>query len=404
MGSPIARRTFLRGTAAAFALLAAPRTFAGPRTKGRFVFVFAEGGWDPLCCLAPKFGAASIEMGAQAAPFTAGNLHLVDGPARAPVRAFFANHHARTLVVNGMSTRSVSHEVCTEVALTGSSSGVTPDFPSLIADQATTLAVPSLVLSGPSFPAELESIVSRSGDVGQLARLADGTYFTAIDRPASRPVSAATQQRVDALVRRRAGDVGDADLAAALARAERLKALGGTVDLYAPDLPNQVDVAVAALAKGVSRCVSIGTGFVFDSHNDITLQDPALSTLFGQLDRLVTALATTPSPDGGMLGDDTHVVVLSEMGRTPRLNAAGGRDHWPFTSALVVGPGITGDRQVGAFDDRYVGVGLDPATGDTVSGALALSAASFGATLLILAGLDPATTLPTATPVPGLLR
>jgi uncharacterized protein (DUF1501 family) len=396
------RRSFLRGAAATFALLAAPRTFGGTGTRSkRFVFVFAEGGWDPLCAFAPKFSSPLIQMGAGSAPISIGNFKLVDHPNRAAVKTFFTNHHARTLMVNGLSTRSVSHEVCTEVALTGSSSGATPDFPSLIANPSAALPVPSLVLSGPSFPAALESLVSRSGDSGQLAALASGTFFTTVDKPASRLISAPAQARVDAVVRKRAAGYDDLD--AALGRAASLKQLQGSIDLYAPDLQHQVDAAVAALGKGLSRCISIGTGFVFDTHFDITLQDDQFSLLFAQLDRLVTSLGTTASPDGGMLADDTHVVVLSEMGRTPKLNQSGGRDHWPFTTALVIGPGVTGDRCVGDFDDNYVGVGLDPATGNTAPGTLGVSAASFGATLLVLAGIDPKPALPTATPVPGLL-
>jgi hypothetical protein len=52
----------------------------------------------------------------------------------------------------------------------------------------------------------------------------------------------------------------------------------------------------------------------------------------------------------GML-DDTLVCNLAEFGRTPRVNPAGGRDHWPqcFT-CYFAGGGVKGGQAVGASD------------------------------------------------------
>lgn len=52
----------------------------------------------------------------------------------------------------------------------------------------------------------------------------------------------------------------------------------------------------------------------------------------------------------GML-DDTMVAGLAEFGRTPKVNPAGGRDHWPqcFTVSFA-GGGVKGGRVVGASD------------------------------------------------------
>ena len=54
--------------------------------------------------------------------------------------------------------------------------------------------------------------------------------------------------------------------------------------------------------------------------------------------------------DRGLL-DDTLVAGLSEFGRTPKVNPAGGRDHWPqvFTCSFA-GGGVQGGRVVGASD------------------------------------------------------
>ncbi len=52
----------------------------------------------------------------------------------------------------------------------------------------------------------------------------------------------------------------------------------------------------------------------------------------------------------GML-DDTLVVCLSEFGRTPKMNARAGRDHWGHVfSVALAGGGIRGGQVYGASD------------------------------------------------------
>ncbi|MDA7866616.1 DUF1501 domain-containing protein [Verrucomicrobia bacterium] len=53
----------------------------------------------------------------------------------------------------------------------------------------------------------------------------------------------------------------------------------------------------------------------------------------------------------GML-DDTLVSNLAEFGRTPKINPAGGRDHWPQCwSVYFAGGGVQGGQVVGKSDD-----------------------------------------------------
>jgi hypothetical protein len=49
--------------------------------------------------------------------------------------------------------------------------------------------------------------------------------------------------------------------------------------------------------------------------------------------------------------DKTLVACLAEFGRTPKVNPAGGRDHWPqcFTTYFA-GGGVQGGRAVGRSD------------------------------------------------------
>ena len=46
--------------------------------------------------------------------------------------------------------------------------------------------------------------------------------------------------------------------------------------------------------------------------------------------------------------DGTLIVCMGEFGRTPKVNAAGGRDHWPMSfSVALAGAGIKGGQVIG---------------------------------------------------------
>jgi hypothetical protein len=78
--------------------------------------------------------------------------------------------------------------------------------------------------------------------------------------------------------------------------------------------------------------------------------DRGLSSLFADLS------------DRGLLRD-TLVVVMGEFGRTPRLNADAGRDHWPqVQSILLAGAGVTGGTVHGASDRFGAEVASCPVT------------------------------------------
>ncbi len=51
--------------------------------------------------------------------------------------------------------------------------------------------------------------------------------------------------------------------------------------------------------------------------------------------------------------EETMIVAVGEFGRTPKINSAGGRDHWPQVwTAVMAGGGIQGGQVVGASDDH----------------------------------------------------
>jgi hypothetical protein len=85
----------------------------------------------------------------------------------------------------------------------------------------------------------------------------------------------------------------------------------------------------------------------------------------------------------GLLGD-TLVVAMGEFGRTPRINADGGRDHWPHCWTVVMaGGGVKGGQVIGASDE----IGAYPKDRP-------IPAAAIPATILHALGIDRDTTLP----------
>src|SRR5262249_22275663 len=71
--------------------------------------------------------------------------------------------------------------------------------------------------------------------------------------------------------------------------------------------------------------------------------------LVPQLDQIVSALIRDLDQRG--LLDTTLVVVMGEMGRTPRINAKSGRDHWPQCGfVLLAGGGMQRGLVIGKTD------------------------------------------------------
>jgi uncharacterized protein (DUF1501 family) len=70
---------------------------------------------------------------------------------------------------------------------------------------------------------------------------------------------------------------------------------------------------------------------------------------------LITDLA-----DRGLL-DSTLVVMMGEMGRTPRVNAQAGRDHWSMAQCILFAGGGTKPGQIiGATDAQAAAPTRDP--------------------------------------------
>jgi hypothetical protein len=394
------RRQFLKASAALGAL-GVPRARADVAPEDRrFIFVTAYYGWDPTRVFAPEFQNPLVAMEADADPVTQGGLTWVAHPDRPSVDAFMETWGARTLLLNAVL---VSSE-CLYRQFTGTSKNSAPDWPSILGHAAAARYVlPSVVVRGPSFPGPLATSVCRVGSSGQTAALLSGELVTWGDEPVrqftpaaatamDRYVAAATTRRALTAVAPR--DIGMLD--AHVAANRTATTLEGLVDQVAwgtsedRSLAAQANIARDLLALGMARCVSLYHDRIsWDSHaqNDPT-QSANFEDLFSDLGYLLDQLDTTVGADGRLLSETTTVVVLSEMGRGPTLNIAGGKDHWPYTSMMIVGDGLTTDRVVGGFDGLYYGRPVDLASGEMDDGGADLTPGVVGATLLTLGGVD----------------
>jgi uncharacterized protein (DUF1501 family) len=105
---------------------------------------------------------------------------------------------------------------------------------------------------------------------------------------------------------------------------------------------------------GVS-CVEVDLGG-WDNHQNVfrTLEQNKLP----EMDRAMSALVEDLDQRG--LLADTAVLWMGEFGRTPRVNANVGRDHWARSWSVVVGgAGIPGGRAIGATNDDGTEVTTD---------------------------------------------
>ncbi|MCB1062878.1 MAG: DUF1501 domain-containing protein [Verrucomicrobiae bacterium] len=86
----------------------------------------------------------------------------------------------------------------------------------------------------------------------------------------------------------------------------------------------------------------------WDMHNDLWGN---IETTAGELDQAVAALIDDLKAEGKF--DETLIVLTTEFGRSPRINANAGRDHHSLCfSGMLAGGGIKGGQVFGKSDDK----------------------------------------------------
>ena len=422
-GPRLLRRELLGASAAALAcaglsplLRGGVRAQANPATSTarKLVVVLASGGWDQTYALDPKPGASGIDApDGKVQRF--GEIPVLTDPSRPAVTEFFTRYGERACVLNGVQVRSFVHPDCLKRVLTGSPSETTPDFAAIAAfELGRELPVPYLALGGQARSGPYAAITGRTGTTNQLSALIDpkavypsattglpetGVQPSDDERALVRKYLDASAARLGALRGQRGYNRARIeDYLASLDRAQRLRAFAGSASLgerdYTLDLSVQIPLAVRALEQDLSWAALMQMNN-WDTHRDNSQQGPQHQRLFASLLELCAAL------EARALLERTLVVVLSEMGRTPRLNNEAGKDHWPVTSALLLGAGVRGGRVIGATGDLLDARSIDLQTGAIVGGETGkqLQASNLVAGVLQAVGVPPERYLPEVEPL-----
>jgi uncharacterized protein (DUF1501 family) len=156
-------------------------------------------------------------------------------------------------------------------------------------------------------------------------------------------------------------------------------------DRYGRHLFGQSCLAARRLVEAGVRFVTVHyeapDGYSWDSHRN---SDDVKAKLLPSFDQACSALLTDLGERG--LLDETLVVAMGEMGRTPRANKNWGRDHWStLFPALLAGAGIQGGVVHGETDKQAAYAVSNP-----------VKPADLAATLFHALGVDPNGRVPDA--------
>lgn len=126
-----------------------------------------------------------------------------------------------------------------------------------------------------------------------------------------------------------------------------------TIDRYGRSKIGSGCLLARRLVEAGARFATVvDTGW--DTHNQIFRELPDSrfpgSGKLPNLDRAYSALLSDLKQRG--LLESTLVVLMGEFGRTPKLNAQGGRDHWPRAGFVcMAGGGVKGGQVIGATNE-----------------------------------------------------
>jgi len=128
-----------------------------------------------------------------------------------------------------------------------------------------------------------------------------------------------------------------------------------TRDAYGNGRFGQGLLLAKRLVKTGVRFARVSNGG-WDMHGDLWTRGPGKINEFS---KGIATLIDDLKAEG--LFDSTLIVLTTEFGRTPKINARSGRDHHPRCfSAMMAGGGIQGGQVYGKTDARAIGVAEDP--------------------------------------------
>lgn len=407
------------GASAAVPWLSRPTAAQSNGYPGPYwIFITASGGWDPRFLFDPTLEVEQnrlyTEIGKVGnisfAPIDATpdefGLELLEGealPYLNPER-FLGKFGSRLTVLNGVDTSTNNHDAGQMAFTSGSLQDGLPALGALLAGTyGVAEPLPFISFGGYDKTYDVAPL-SRIQSTGILRDLAspnvlnpndeDPRYFHRSD--VYKRIRDAQNERIEemlatqrlpklsnALLGLKEARVTDQELAAL--QVPTLIDLPGNLG-GAENLVRSGQLALESFRAGLSVACNLSIGG-FDTHgnhdNDQRRNLIQLLTGFGGLLDEIDRLGLT---------DKVYVVVGSDFGRTPHYNGEGdgaGKDHWPVTSTLVVGPKVEGNRVIGATNAKQEGLSLDPSSLKAGSSGTKLTPTQIQAALRKLAGIDP---------------
>ena len=374
------RRTLLKGLLAGAGTAAAgfrlPLVHAADHRGKLFVFVQADGGWDPTSFCDPKDntpGEPVINHWAER-----DEVRQIGRIRYAPFarnETFFRKYHRRMLVINGVDAQTNSHTVGIVHNWSGRNSEGYPTTTALLAAHyAPALPVPYLSFGGFSATAGLTRF-TRIDNAGLLRQIAEPAteMFTEENWAALESYRAATAQRLASAPNLLPGDVRHRGFYRSAFATEGLKAYADAIppedeleqeagysgrdrNFYST-LRRQAQLAVLAFKTGVAVSADLWLGG-FDTH---ATHDPDHEWLLGNLTDSVDYLWDYAEKHG--VANRMVVVIGSDFGRTNFYNSAEGKDHWPIGSFVIMEKRQrwTG-RAVGETDGLHFAQRINPRT------------------------------------------
>ncbi len=387
----LTRRTFLGASAAGAATAFAAPGAAADLAKGqkRVLVIFLAGGVSQLESWDPKPGT---DTGGpfRAIPTSVPGTHISE------LLPYTAKQAHRLAIVRGLNSAVPDHAVGEQIMLTGRRPEAGLEYPHVGAVAAKLLGADAQPLPGHIhiLPAGggggfTKQDAAFLGPQFASVALSDGKPPADLLRPPTLSEAADRQRedlrrKLDERFNRSRRSAATEAYAESFAQAERVyrradafaveKEPAAVADRYGRhDFGRHLLLARRLLEAGVSY-VKVSHSNYDTHHENFDFHIEQL----GEFDRPFAALLDDLA-DRGMLAT-TLVVVMSEMGRTPKINHLYGRDHWSAAwSVALAGCGIKGGAVVGrtnatgtAVTDREVtaghlfhtylrAVGLDPA-------------------------------------------
>lgn len=432
------RRDLLLASAGLLGVPALGWSQAGPATTPKkLIVVFAEGGWDVTFCMDPKLACQRdhsdcIIEGPEVDENPDdpddrerierfGDLEIMVNDVKRPAaRQFFRRWHPRIHVVNGVWTGSIAHDPCRYRILTGTPDGGSPDLATIAGFvHGGELPLGSVDLSGWGIAGPLAASSGRIGASSQIAPLLDDARAFRPATQGDRPyplfrASEFDEAAIDAFlrgrasrVRRRFGDGGHNDsriddLERSVERAQQFRSrAAGIMDSLGVGqqtrFREQMKIGVNLIEAGLCHAITVDTRNDWDSHDQNAAQHRYYEDLFQDLWVILDEL------DSRQLLDDYVIAVVSEMTRTPVRNAAGGKDHWGHTSAMLMGA-VRGNAVSGGTDQYLESLPVHLETGElrpASDGGELIKYDNLVAGILELSGVEPERWLPGVMPFRG---